>query len=113
MATTISGRVLDFTVQQKLAGSRLDQFLTVHCPDYSRSLIQKGIEAGLVTVNDAPSKASFKVRIGDRVRISLPDSVHGAPTPEDIPLESLYEDEFLAVVNKPYDMVVHPAKGNW
>lgn len=108
-----SARVLEFTVQHKMAGSRLDQYLTVQCPDHSRSLIQKGIEAGLVTVNDGPTKASFKVRIGDHVRISLPDATHGAPAPEDIPLQILYEDEFLAVVNKPFDMVVHPAKGHW
>lgn len=109
----MSERVLEFTVQHKMAGTRLDQYLTVQCPDYSRSLIQKGIEAGLVTVNELPTKASFKVRIGDRVRITLPESTHAAPAPEDIPLDVLYEDEFLAVVNKPFDMVVHPAKGHW
>src|SRR6202011_4330352 len=50
---------------------------------------------------------------GDVVRVQLPPPTHDLPQPEDIPLEILYEDEFLAVVNKPANMVVHPAKGNW
>src|SRR5262249_45821120 len=52
-------------------------------------------------------------RNGDHIRIQLPEPSHGAPKPEDIPLDVLFEDEHLAVVNKPADMVVHPAKGNW
>ena len=104
---------LEFVVQHKTAGSRLDQYLAGMCTDFSRSLLQKAIDAGQVTVNDAPSKSSFKVRIGDRVRIFLPAPTHDKPVPEDIPLEILYEDEFLAVINKPFDMVVHPAKGHW
>src|SRR5262249_55189539 len=82
-------------------------------PDFSRSLVQKAIEAGSVTVNDSRSKASFKVRVGDRIRIWLPEPAHGPPVPENIPLEVLYEDDYLAIVNKPANMVVHPAKGNW
>ena len=104
---------IDLQVQAKTAGMRLDQFLVLHCADYSRSVIQRAIEAGSVTVNEAPSKASFKVRVEDRVRIWLPEPVRPAPTPENIPLEILYEDDDLAIVNKPYNMVVHPAKGNW
>jgi 23S rRNA pseudouridine1911/1915/1917 synthase len=107
------GRAVELTVQAKTAGQRLDQYLTAQFPDLSRSLIQKAIEAQSVTVNDAPSKASFKVRVADRIRIWLPESTHGPPTPEDIPLDILYEDEFLAIINKPFNMVVHPAKGNW
>ena len=107
------GRAVDLTVQAKTAGQRLDQYLTAQYPDFSRSLIQKAITAGSVTVNDGPTKASFKVRVGDRVRIWLPEATHGPPAPENIPLDILYEDEFLAIVNKPFNMVVHPAKGNW
>src|SRR5205823_5090200 len=73
----------------------------------------KAIEAKSVTVNDAPTKASFKVRVGDNVSIWLPEPAHGPPLAENIPLEVLYEDEFLAIINKPFNMVVHPAKGNW
>jgi 23S rRNA pseudouridine1911/1915/1917 synthase len=66
-----------------------------------------------VTVNGQPAKASYRVRYGDRIRIWPPEPTHDLPVPEDIPLDVLYEDEFLAVINKPYDMVVHPAKGHW
>jgi 23S rRNA pseudouridine1911/1915/1917 synthase len=109
-----ASQALDLTVQHKTEGVRLDQYLTGQLPDLSRSVLQKLIEAGHVTVNDGPSKPSYKVRHGDRVRVTLPLPDHDTkPTPEDIPLRVLYEDEFLAVVNKPYDMVVHPAKGHW
>jgi 23S rRNA pseudouridine1911/1915/1917 synthase len=107
------GRAVELTVQAKTAGQRLDQYLAGQFPDFSRSLIQKAIEAKSVTVNDAATKASFKVRVGDRIRIWLPEATHGPPAPENIPLDILYEDEFLAIINKPFNMVVHPAKGNW
>jgi 23S rRNA pseudouridine1911/1915/1917 synthase len=109
----VSGRVVDLTVQHKLVGVRLDQYLVTLFPDFSRSLIQKAIDAGGVTVDEATAKASHKVRLGDRIRIALPEPAHEIPVPEDIPLHVLYEDEFLAVINKPHDMVVHPAKGHW
>ncbi len=107
------GRAVALTVQAKTAGLRLDHYLTAQFPDFSRSLIQKAIEAKSVTVNDVPTKASFKVRVADQISIWLPESSHGAPVAENIPLDILYEDEFLAIVNKPFNMVVHPAKGNW
>jgi 23S rRNA pseudouridine1911/1915/1917 synthase len=107
------GRAVDLVVQAKTVGLRLDQYLAGLFPDFSRSLLQKAIEAECVLINDAPTKASFKVRLGDRVKIWLPEPPRPDPTPEDIPLHVLYEDESLAIVNKPFDMVVHPAKGNW
>ncbi len=107
------GRAIDLLVQHKTAGLRLDQFLVLNCPDFSRSILQKAIEAKCVLVNDAAAKASTKVKAGDRVRIWLPDPERPEPAAEDIPLEILYEDEWLALVNKPFNMVVHPAKGNW
>jgi 23S rRNA pseudouridine1911/1915/1917 synthase len=106
-------RVLELTVRHKTEGGRLDQYLVGQLADFSRSVVQKAIEAGTVTVNDAPAKASYKVRWGDRIRVQLPEPTHPLPVPEDIPLEILYEDEYLALVNKPFDMVVHPAKGHW
>lgn len=107
------GRAVELVVQAKTAGQRLDQYLAGQFPDFSRSLIQKAIEAKSVTVNEAPSKASFKVRVADRISIWLPEPSRGPPAAENIPLEILYEDDFLAIVNKPFNMVVHPAKGNW
>ncbi len=107
----LSAKVLDLTVKCKVEGTRLDQYLVGMFPDYSRSVVQRVIDAGGVTVNGRPTKASYKVRHGDHIRISLPEPTHTAPAPEDIPLDILYEDEFLAVVNKPADMVVHPGQG--
>jgi 23S rRNA pseudouridine1911/1915/1917 synthase len=92
---------------------RLDQYLVVQFPDFSRSVLQRAIEADSVTINEQPIKRSTKVKQGDCVRIWLPVPERPEPTPENIPLEILYEDEYLAVINKPYNMVVHPARGNW
>src|SRR4051794_9660051 len=105
----LSAKALDLTVRCKVEGTRLDQYLVSLYPDYSRSVVQRVIDAGAVLINDASTKASYKVRNGDRIRIWLPEATHDAPQPEDIPLEILYEDEFLALINKPADMVVHPA----
>jgi 23S rRNA pseudouridine1911/1915/1917 synthase len=106
-------RVLDLSVKRKVEGARLDQYLVSAFPGFSRSVFQKVIDAAAVLVNGSPAKASYKVRTGDHIRIWLPKPTHELPVPEDIPLEILYEDEFLAIINKPADMVVHPAKGHW
>lgn len=103
----------DLVVQCKPDGMRLDQYLVTLFPDFSRSVVQRVIEAGGVTVNGHPAKPSYRVRHGDAIRVYPPEPTHPAPTPEDIPLEVLYEDEYLALINKPADMVVHPAKGHW
>jgi 23S rRNA pseudouridine1911/1915/1917 synthase len=104
---------VEITAKLRIEGTRLDQYLVSVFPDYSRSVIQKVIEAESVFVNGGPAKASYRVRHGDQIRIWPPEPTQDLPVPEDIPLEVLYEDEFLAVINKPADMVVHPAKGNW
>jgi 23S rRNA pseudouridine1911/1915/1917 synthase len=106
-------RTVELTAGHKVEGLRLDQYLVGLFPDYSRSVVRRVIDAGDVLVNDRPGKASYKVRQGDRVKITLPAPTHDLPVPEDIPLKILYEDDYLAVVNKPHDMVVHPAKGHW
>ena len=97
----------------KQDGVRIDQYLAMNYSDFSRSSIQRAIEAGTVLVNGQTSKSSYKLRNKDHLRIELPEPTHALPVPEDIPLDILYEDEFLAIVNKPADMVVHPAKGHW
>ena len=112
-APQLGSRPLDLIAKRKVEGQRLDQYLVAQFPDYSRSLVRKAIDAGSVLVNGKPAKASYKVRNGDQIRIWLPESTHEAPAAEDIPLQTLYEDEYLAIINKPYDMVVHPARGNW
>jgi 23S rRNA pseudouridine1911/1915/1917 synthase len=75
--------------------------------------VQRVIDAGGVTVNGKPAKASYKVRHGDVIHVRPPEPPRPGPAAEDIPLEILFEDEYLAIINKPADMVVHPAKGNW
>jgi len=104
---------IDLIVRIRNDSMRLDQYIHMHVADHSRSEIQRAIEAGSVTVNERPSKPSYKVRNEDRLRVAMPAPDHDLPVPENIPLDVLYQDEFLAVINKPANMVVHPAKGNW
>jgi len=105
--------VIELVIGRKAEGSRLDAFLASQFTDHSRSLLQEAIKAGHVLVNGKPVKASYRVRCDDRIRLELPTPTHDLPAAEDIPLQVLYEDEFLAIINKPADMVVHPAKGHW
>src|SRR6516165_2828749 len=112
VSLSASERIVELTANCKDA-PRLDQYLAAAFSDYSRSVVQRIIDAGGVLVNGKPAKASYRVRYGDRIRIEKPAPTHPLPVPEDIPLHILYEDEFLAAVNKPADMVVHPAKGHW
>ena len=104
---------IELTVRIKAEGMRLDHYLHLNFQDFSRSDLQEGIRGGTITVNGKASKPSFKVRNHDVLKVVLPEPDHPSPVAEDIPLDILYEDEFLAVVNKPWNMVVHPAKGNW
>src|SRR5947209_5075551 len=109
-----SDRLIELTVRVKLDKElRLDQYLVSMFPEFSRSAVQAVIEGSGVVVNGRPGKASYKVRHGDVIRVTPPEPTHPLPIAEDIPLAVLYEDEYLAVVNKPADMVVHPAKGHW
>lgn len=112
LSSSAADRIIELTAHCR-DNPRLDQHLTALFSDFSRSLVQRVIDAGGVLVNGKASKASYRVRHGDRIRIEKPEPAHPAPIAEDIALEILYEDEFLAAVNKPADMVVHPAKGHW
>jgi 23S rRNA pseudouridine1911/1915/1917 synthase len=103
----------EFVVKARMAGKRIDAYLASRYPDYSRSVVQKLIEANAVLLNGQPVKASTKVKLDDVIRIWLPELADDAPAPEEIPIEVVYEDPALTVVNKPPGMVVHPAKGNW
>lgn len=103
----------EFIVKARLAGKRIDAYLASRYPAYSRSVIQKVIDADAVLVNGQPTKASYKVREGDQIRAWLPDLGDGSHVPEDIPLTIVYEDAAFTVVDKPAGLVTHPAKGNW
>lgn len=96
-------------------GCRIDRALVEIAPEFSRNYLQQLIDAGQVTVNAQPvRKASLRVKAGDAVVIELrPTPQSKAFTPEKMPLEIVFEDEYLIVVNKPAGLVVHPAPGNW
>ena len=104
---------LDLTVSAEHAGERLDKFLSDSVEGLSRSSLTKLIEDGKVTVGEKAVKKNYKVADGDRVMVLIDDPKPVDITPEDIPLDIVYEDEHLLVVNKPKGMVVHPAPGNY
>lgn len=91
---------------------RLDVFLTHHVENATRTKVQHAIREGWVLVNDAPARASQQVTGGEHIVVTLPAPPPVDAAPEDIPLDVLFEDEHLLVVNKPAGMVVHPAYGN-
>jgi 23S rRNA pseudouridine1911/1915/1917 synthase len=99
-------------VLREAAGLRLDQFLRRETPGHSRAFLQKLIEHGDVRVNGRAAKASYKVRAGDDVSIEIPPPRPLDAQPEEIPLDVLFEDDDLIVMNKPAGLVVHPAAGN-
>jgi 23S rRNA pseudouridine1911/1915/1917 synthase len=103
----------DFRVKARMVGKRIDAYLASRFPDYSRSVIQKIIDAGAVLVNAQLTKASYKVRLDDHIRVWLPELADEIPAPENIPITVVYEDEAFVVVNKGPGMVTHPAKGHW
>jgi 23S rRNA pseudouridine1911/1915/1917 synthase len=92
---------------------RLDKFISRQMEEISRSALLRLIEAGMVTVNGMPEKPSFRLRGGETILIKIPPPVPATPVAEDIPLEILYEDNDIVVVNKPAGMVVHPGAGNY
>jgi 23S rRNA pseudouridine1911/1915/1917 synthase len=100
----------EFLIEE--SGPRLDKFLARSVAGLSRSAAQRLIEAGQVAVNGEPAKASYKVRAGDRVVYQQPAEEPPALQPELIPLDIVYEDQWLLVVDKPAGMVVHPAPGH-
>ncbi|MBA2378151.1 MAG: RluA family pseudouridine synthase [Blastocatellia bacterium] len=102
---------LDFAITADQAGQRLDAFLAEHIEGWSRSRLQRLIEDADVLVNSKPVKASHKLREGDEIDVDLVEAPAAEFEPEDIPLDVVFEDEYLAVINKPAGMVVHPGAG--
>ena len=98
-------------IGRELSGARLDS-AAAELFEKTRSGIQKLIADGALTVNGAVKDKNHKVRVGEELTLILPEPKKDRAEPEDLPLEILYEDEDLAVVNKPKGMVVHPAAGN-
>lgn len=100
-------------VEKDLEGKRLDVFLSQYYNDKSRNFFQNLIDDNMIIVNDKPVKSKYKVKIGDSITIKFPKLETLEIDAEDIPLDILYEDKDLIVVNKPQGMVVHPAVGNY
>ena len=99
-----------FVVQN--AGVRIDRFLTDNIPEITRSAVQKIIDEANVTVNGEVVPKNYKCRVGDNVDVTVPDAKPLEAVGQNIPIDIVYEDEHLLVVNKPKGMVVHPANGN-
>ena len=107
-----SARPEILTIEHSHPNERLDAFLRRHFPTLSRGAIQRLIEQGHITVNTKPTKATHTPRAGEVVRIEIPEAKPAEAKAEDIPLEMIYEDKALLVLNKPAGIVVHPAVGN-
>ena len=102
----------DYTFTVESGGERLDKILPVFLPELTRSAVQKIIDDGGVSVGGMIQNKKYKCKAGDVIAITVPDAKPLEAQAQDIPLEIVYEDADLLVVNKPKDMVVHPASGN-
>lgn len=104
----------EYTVEEKLSGMRLDKFLTEIYPEQTRSFLQKLVKSGEIKVNGkSVTKAGFVVERGDQVYASIPAPQAVEIEAENIPLDILYEDADVLIVNKPKGMVVHPSAGHY
>ncbi|WP_346869128.1 RluA family pseudouridine synthase [Clostridium sp. UBA5119] len=103
----------NYTIEEENVGKRLDLFVSENEVDMSRSFVQGIIEKQQVKVNGQIKKSNYKLRIGDQVQVELAEPVELQVDAEDIPLDIIYEDSDVIVINKPQDMVVHPAPGNY
>ena len=101
------------TIEEDTCNERLDKYLSLIYPELSRSFIQGLIKDGNVFVNEKTAKASLKLKTGDILSVYIPEPEELGVEPEDIPLDIVYEDADIIIVNKPQGMVVHPANGHF
>ena len=101
------------TLKAESDGVRIDKFISDNLEDVSRSYIQKLIDDKMITLNNNPVKSKYKVKSGDVFEVIIPEAKEPDIVPEDIPLDIIYEDDYILVVNKPKGMVVHPAPGHY
>ncbi|MGA7722227.1 MAG: RluA family pseudouridine synthase [Ignavibacteriaceae bacterium] len=114
MSKLISEKKYRIVTPEGKKKERLDVFITNQLENVTRSRVQKLIEAGCITVNTQPEKPSYKVLPGDVIEVTIPISPRPEGTePEEIPLEIVFEDDTLLIVNKPAGMVAHPAYANY
>lgn len=102
-----------FEVLSEQEGERLDKYLSIIYPELSRSFFQKQIKEDHILVNGQPQKANYRIKMDDLVEICIPDAMETPIEPENIPLDILYEDNDVLIVNKPKGMVVHPSIGHY
>lgn len=102
-----------FHIAEDECNIRIDRFLAEQLPDISRSYIQKLIKEKQISVNDKPIKANYKTSPMDQIKVCIPELTEPDIVPENIPLDILYEDHDILIVNKPKGMVVHPAAGHY
>ena len=102
----------EFAIHKEAVLQRIDLYVHKRLPDYSRTLVQRLIKEGLVTVNGNPTKPSYGINLGDVIRVEVPKLIEPHVVATDIPLEILFEDDHLLAINKPPHFVVHPAAGH-
>lgn len=113
MTEDASSAPSSLTVEARAHGWRLDHYLTRIFPNHSRGQFQRAIEQQLVLVNGLPVKPSRRLRVNDRILVTLPEDPETSIAPENIPLDIIYEDDSIAVINKQADLVTHPGKANF
>ena len=105
--------ILEIEVSNEEAGIRIDKYLSMNTSDLTRSYIGKLIDDNKVLVNDKPVKSSYKVKAEDYIKVIIPAPVDLEVVPENIPLDIIYEDKDIIIINKGKGMVVHPANGHY
>ncbi|MBQ1171262.1 MAG: RluA family pseudouridine synthase [Lachnospiraceae bacterium] len=109
----MTDEIITFTASIEDEDERIDKALTNYFENISRSYVQKMIKDGNAYANDKVIKANYRLKEGDIIRCCIPPCTEPEIKPEDIPLDILYEDEDILIVNKPKDMVVHPSAGHY
>ena len=99
-------------INEELKGKRIDSFISEYNTELSRSTVQRLIDENQITVNGKKTKPSYKTNVNDEILINIPEPKEVDLKPQDIPIEILFEDNDIIVINKPKGMVVHPANGN-
>ena len=100
-------------INEETQGKRIDKFLGKALQDTSRSYVQKLIDDKNILVNGRECKSNYKLKLGDVISVDIPEPIFASIKAEDIPLDILYEDQDILIINKPKDMVVHPAPGHY
>ncbi len=105
--------VITFTISPEDEGERIDKYLSATLDGLSRSYIQKQIDNNGLIVNEKPVKSNYRIKTEDQVVFTIPEAIVPDITPENIPLNIVYEDDDVCIVNKPQGMVVHPSAGHY